>query len=81
MTIRNDDEMKMLENTIDRCRRTVWLITADGKQYNLKVPAEQSQGIARMMNAKDFEEPELFASCIEDEMILFEFFSWRKQVA
>ncbi len=49
--------------------------------FHLKVPAEHSQGITRMLNAKDYEEPELFTSCIEDEMILFEFFAWRKQVA
>jgi hypothetical protein len=81
MTIRNDDEMRMFENAIDRCRKPVWLVTAEGRQYNLKVPAEHSQGITRMLNAKDYEEPELFTSCIEDEMILFEFFAWRKQVA
>ena len=49
--------------------------------FHLKVHAEHSQGITRMLNAKDYEEPELFTSCIEDEMILFEFFAWRKLAA
>lgn len=81
MTIRNDAEMKMFENAIDRCQKSVWLVTPEGKQYDLKVPAQHTQGITRMLNARDYEEPELFTSCIEDEMILFEFFAWRRQAA
>ncbi len=81
MTIRNDEEMRMFENAIDRCRKPVWLVTSEGKQYNLKDSEEYRQGITRILNAREYEEPELFTSCIEDEMILFEFFTWRKQAA
>ena len=81
MTIRNNEEKKMFENAIDRCRRTVWLITPEGEQFDLKTPAGRNQGIAKMLNAKGYEEPELFTSCFEDEMIIFEFFNKRQQAA
>lgn len=73
MTIRNNEEKKMFENAIDRCERTVWLITMDGNQIDLKTPDGLSQGIAIMENAKGYEEPELFTTCVEDEMQIFEF--------
>jgi hypothetical protein len=81
MTIRNKEEKKMFENAIDRCRRTVWLITPEGEQFDLKTPAGRSQGIAKMLNAKEYDEPELFTSCFEDEMIIFEFLNMRQQAA
>ena len=81
MTIRNHEEMRMFENAIDRCRKTVWLITPDGAQYDLKTPTGRSQGLARLLNAKEYEDPELFTSCIEDEMTIFDFFNWRSQAA
>ena len=81
MTIRNNEEKKMFENAIDRCRKTVWLITPDGEQFDLKTPAGRNQGIAKMLNAKEYEEPELFTSCFEDEMAIFEFLNNRQKVA
>ncbi len=81
MTIRNNEEKKMFENAIDRCRRTVWLITPEGEQFDLKTPAGRNQGIAKMLNVKEYEEPELFTSCFEDEMAIFEFLNNRQKVA
>ena len=81
MTIRNNEEKKMFENAIDRCRKTVWLITPEGEQFDLKTPTGRAQGFTKMMNAKDYEEPELFTSCLEDEMTIFDFFNWRSQAA
>ena len=81
MTIRNNEEKKMFENAIDRCRRTVWLITPEGEQFDLKTPTGRNQGIAKMLNAKGYEEPELFTSCFEDEMAIFEFLNNRQRVA
>ncbi len=81
MRIRNNQELRMFESVIDRCRRTVWLVTPEGEQFDLKTPSGRYQGIAKMLSAGEYEESELFASCLEDEMTIFEFFAWREQVA
>ena len=73
MTIRNDEEMRMFEEALERCKKSVYLVTADGEQYDLKTPTGRYEGIAKMLNAKDYEEPELFTNCIQDEMVLFEY--------
>ena len=73
MTIRNHEEMKMFENAIDHCTRTLWLVTPEGEQINLKTPAGRAQGIREMMSKSGIEEPELFASCPEDEMVIFDY--------
>ena len=81
MTIRNNVEMQMFENVIDRCSRPLWLVTSEGEQINLKTPAGRTQGIKKMMNAAALEEPELFASCHEDEMVVFEYIAYCRQAA
>ena len=81
MTIRTNDEIKMFEETINRCRKAVWLVTPDGEQFDLKTPAGRYQGIARLVNAKEYEEPELFTSCFEDEMVIFDYFNRCRQAA
>lgn len=78
MKIRNEKERAMFENTIDRCHRTIWLVTANGNNYDLKKPAERSLGIAEMVNATEYDEPELYVSCVEDEMTVFEFLTAQK---
>ena len=68
MKIRNNDELKLFEDTIDRCGASVLVVTAQGEQYDLKDPAQRYMGIAAMLSAEDgFMEPELFASVREDE--------------
>ena len=75
MKIRNEAEREMFEKTIDRCHKTIWLVTPHGDSYDLKKPAERCVGIAEMVNATEYDEPEIFASCYEDEMVMFEFIS------
>ncbi len=66
---------------VDCCKKSVWLITPEGEQFDVKTPAGRYQGIARMLNVKEYEEPELFASCFEDEMVIYEYFSRSRRVA
>ena len=73
MKIRNEAERAMFEKTIDRCNRTIWLVTPHGDSYDLKKPVERCIGIAKMVDATDYDEPEIFTSCHEDEMMMFEF--------
>ena len=71
MKIRNNDELKLFEETLDRCEASVLVVTAQGDQYDLKDPAQRYLGIAELLRGEGINEPELFASSFSDEMQLF----------
>lgn len=73
MTIRNNDELKMFEKTLEGCRASVLVVTPQGDQYDLKDPSQRYLGIAEMLRGSADGEPELFASAREDEMKLFRY--------
>lgn len=81
MTIRNNKELELFEETIDKCSNTIWLISPFGKQYDLKDPMERILGLAELLKPEGAEEPELFTSCIEDEMNIFAFIAAQKAAA
>ena len=82
MKIRNNDELKLFEETLDRCDASVLVVTAQGEQYDLKDPAQRYLGIAEMLRGDELSEPELFASSSRDEAVLFGYFrSIEKSVA
>ncbi len=81
MTIRNNEEMRRFEKAIDRCHNTVWVITPEGEEYDLKTPMGRHLGMARLLNPQEDAEPELFASSYEDEAILFDYFRGLRQAA
>jgi len=78
MTIKNDKELKLFEDMIDRCSRTILLVLPCGKQYDLKKHMDRYLGIAEMLKINTAEEPEIFASCYEDEMNIFEFLAMQE---
>ena len=71
MKIRNNDELKLLEETLDRCHSSVMVVTPRGDQYDLSDPAERPLGIAAMLRDNGWNEPEVFTSSREDEMQFF----------
>ncbi len=71
MKIRNNDELKLFEETLDRCDTSVLVVTAQGDQYDLKDPAQRYLGIAEMIREDGCNEPELFACSSRDENQLF----------
>ena len=73
MKIRNNDELKLFEETLDRCSDSILLVTPQGDQYDLTDPAQRILGIAEMLSRNGYEEPELFASSCTDEMKLFDY--------
>ena len=73
MKIRNNNELKLFEETIDRCDDPVMVVTQQGDQYDLSDPAQRVLGIAEMLSKEGYEEPELFASSYKDEMKLFDY--------
>lgn len=82
MTIRNEEELKMFENILNRCKSTVLLVTMEGEKFDLTTPMGRIQGINAMLGIKhDYEEPELFISLFEDTMLLFEYLDYCRNVA
>ena len=73
MKIRNNDELKLFEETLDRCNASVLVVTPQGNQYDLTDPAQRILGIAEMLTRDGYDEPELFASSREDEMKFFDY--------
>ena len=71
MKIRNNDELKLFEETLDRCDASVLVVTAQGEQYDLKDPAQRYLGISELLRGEGITEPELFASSCKDEMQFF----------
>ena len=51
MKIRNNDELKLFEETLDRCSASVLVVTPQGEQYDLADPAQRVLGIAEMLRA------------------------------
>ncbi len=80
MKIRSDRDIAAFRSAIDRCTRTVWLVSPNGEQINLKTVSGQYEGISRLMKDK-FEELELFTSCYEDEMEIFGFLNSQRLCA
>ena len=73
MKIRSNEELKLFEETLDRCSASVMVVTPQGDQYDLMDPMQRCLGIAAMIRDSGMEEPELFASSPEDEMQLFSY--------
>ena len=73
MKIRNNDELKLFEETLDRCDASVLVVTAQGDQYDLKDPTQRYLGITAMLSGEGINEPELFASSYKDEMKFFDY--------
>ena len=82
MTIRNEEELRTFEKMLNRCKRTVLLVTPEGEQFDLTTPMGRIRGINAMLKMRnDCREPELFASCIEDEMFFFEYLDHYRKAA
>ena len=52
MTIRNEEELRMFEDMIKRCKRTVLLVTPEGEQFDLTTFVGCIQGINAMLRMR-----------------------------
>ncbi len=80
MRIRSDRDIAAFRRAIEKCTRVVWLVAPNGERINLKTASGQYEGISRLLKDR-FEELELFTSCYEDEMEIFDFISSQLQCA
>ena len=81
MKIRNNDELKLFEETLDRCDASVLVVTAQGDQYDLKDPAQRYLGISELLTKDGFNEPEVFTSTYHDDVQFFEYFNAVEKIA
>ena len=58
--------------------KAVMIVTVDGNTFDLKEPVERAKGLPFMLEAKDYNEPEVFTNCHEDEMLMFEYLEQSK---
>ena len=79
MKIRNNEELKLFVETLDRCSDPVLVVTRRGTQYDLSDPAQRYLGIAEMIREEGMNEPELFADSRSDEVRLFAFLENREE--
>ena len=61
MWIRNNEDIRRFEKTIDKCRESVIVVTNNGDNYDLKDFREYYLGLASILNPNENEEPEVFA--------------------
>ena len=74
MKIRTKQDMEAFQQAVEQCDHSVWLMSANGEQYNMKKEAEWRQGIARLLR-DDQDELEIYASTYHDESIMMLFYS------
>ena len=75
MWIKNNDDIKRFEETISKCKESVWVITDSGKEYDLKETRGHYLGLASMLAANGRNEPEIYANSTEDQQLLFGYLS------
>ena len=74
MKIRNQQDVEALRAALNRCRRSVWLVTPSGEQVDLKSDRELHRGID-LLSESDADSMELFASNYADEMVMMDYYS------
>ena len=77
MTIRNAEELNLFEETLKKCRKTVAIVAGNGTEYEMDKPQDYAKGLACLIE----EDPEVFANCAEDEMLLFDFIEKTRALA
>ena len=73
MKITNKQQVEAFQNAIDQCSGKVWLVSPEGKQYDLKSDTERYLGLASLIS-ENGEEMELFTSDYNDEMIMMDLY-------
>ncbi len=73
MWINNTEDIKRFEDTINHCRKSVIIVSMTGAEYDMKKPEDFMKGLSCMINAAEYNEPEVYANCPDDEDLLFRY--------
>ena len=69
MTTRTENEVRIFNEAINKCRMPVFLISSDGTEYNMKSADQNKAGMARWIKDRN-NEMEIYTCDLEDEMIM-----------
>ena len=69
MTTRTENEVRIFNEAINKCRMPVFLISSDGTEYNMKSADQNKAGMARWVKDSN-NEMEIYTCDLEDEMIM-----------
>ena len=72
MTTRTENEVRIFNEAINKCRMPVFLVSSDGTQYNMKSADQNKTGMAKWSKDRN-NEMEIFTCDLEDEMIMMSF--------
>ena len=73
MWINNNADIKRFEDTIKKCKESVWVVTDSGERYDLKDTREHYLGLASLLKSDFSNEPELFTASKADMVLLFRY--------
>jgi len=79
MWINNTNDIKRFEETLDNCKDSVWIITDSGERYDLKEEREHIIGLAKMLEAEEYNEPEVFAESYADQAQLMKYLNEERE--
>ena len=70
---RTENDVRKFNEALDKCRRPVWLVSSDGRQYNMKSTEDYSAGMAKwIMDTNN--EMEIYAAGREEEAVMMGFY-------
>ena len=78
MKNRTENDVREFNEAIAKCVRPVWLVSSEGKTYNMKSAEEHDEAMARWIKDTN-DEMEIFTCTYEDEAVMMNF--WRQQHA
>ena len=73
MKIKTENQMNEFKNAIAKCTSIVWVVTPDGRNFNMKDSKDYKEGMKFWENDEN-DAAEVFTSNYEDEAIMMHFF-------
>ena len=74
MTARTENDVRIFNEAIDKCRRPVWLASSDGTYYNMKSSSEHDAAMTKWIKDTNGE-MEIFTCSYEDEAVMTRFWN------
>ncbi len=72
MKNRTENDVRDFNEAIAECKRPVWLVSSEGKTYNLKSAQEHDEAMVQWINDTN-DEMEIFTCSYEDEAVMTHF--------
>ena len=74
MMTRTMNDVRTFNEAIAKCARPVWLVSSEGKYYNMKSAEEHDAAMAKWINDAN-DEMEIYTCSYEDEAVMTRFWN------